>query len=49
MICFGLVGFFSGWLGQWLQRNKALEVRLVKIAGGIFILLGLSLALPHHR
>jgi threonine/homoserine/homoserine lactone efflux protein len=47
LICFGLVGFFSGSLGQWLQRNKAFENRMIKIAGAIFILLGLSLAWPH--
>ncbi|MEW6185011.1 MAG: LysE family translocator [Thermodesulfobacteriota bacterium] len=47
LICFGMVGFFSGSLGQWLQKNKRLETRLIKIAGGIFILLGLSLAWPH--
>lgn len=43
MLCFGSVGLFSGWLGQWLRKNARAEVWMGKIAGVILILLGLSL------
>ena len=48
-ICFSAVGLCSGWIGRWLRQNARVEARIGKIAGGILILLGLSLALPQHR
>jgi threonine/homoserine/homoserine lactone efflux protein len=46
MLCFGAVGFFSGWLGVWLRQNARTEIWMGKIAGIILILLGLSLTIP---
>lgn len=46
LVCFGTVGWFSGWIGTWLRKNAKAEVRMGKIAGSVLILLGLSLAWP---
>ncbi|MBI5063441.1 MAG: LysE family translocator, partial [Desulfatitalea sp.] len=46
LICFGTVGLCSGWIGGWLRKNARAEARMGKIAGGVLILLGLSLAWP---
>lgn len=44
MISFGLVGFFSAGLGRWLRKNEQAEKWMLKSAGVVLILLGLSLA-----
>ncbi len=44
LICFATVGLCSGWIGGWLRRSARAEVRMGRIAGGVLILLGLSLA-----
>ncbi|MCD4689275.1 MAG: LysE family translocator [Desulfuromonadaceae bacterium] len=44
LVCFGLVGFCSGWLGGWLQKKTAIGNRLGRIAGSVLVLLGLRLA-----
>lgn len=44
MICFGLVGYFASALGKWFNKNGKREKGMQKIAGGVLILLGLSLA-----
>lgn len=46
LVCFGTVGLCSGWMGQWLRKNARLEMVIGKAAGGVLILLGLSLVLP---
>lgn len=46
MICFGLVGFCSGWIGGWLRRKPAIGGRLGQMAGSVLVLLGLRLAWP---
>ncbi len=46
MICFGLVGFCSGWIGAWLQKKPAVGNRIGRIAGSVLVLLGLRLAWP---
>lgn len=43
LLGFGVVGFFSGWLGMWLRKSSRAEVWIGRIAGVILILLGLSL------
>jgi threonine/homoserine/homoserine lactone efflux protein len=42
-ILFGLLGFFSGTVGAWLARRPRASMWLDRIAGAIFIALGLRL------
>jgi len=42
-ILFGLLGYFSGAVGAWLTRRPRAGMWLDRIAGGIFIGLGLRL------
>ena len=43
VVLFGLLGFFSGAIGQWLARRPKAGQWLDRIAGTIFIALGLRL------
>jgi threonine/homoserine/homoserine lactone efflux protein len=43
VVLFGLLGFFSGAIGQWLARRPQAGQWLDRIAGTIFIALGLRL------
>jgi threonine/homoserine/homoserine lactone efflux protein len=43
VILFGTIGWFSGWVGQGLNRTPAIGTWLDRIAGGIFIALGVKL------
>ncbi len=40
---FGAIGYFSGWVGQGLNRAPGAGLWLDRIAGGVFITLGLKL------
>jgi threonine/homoserine/homoserine lactone efflux protein len=42
-LLFGLLGFFSGGIGQWLQRHARAGIWLDRLAGTIFVALGLRL------
>ncbi|GAB3453340.1 LysE family translocator [Massilia terrae] len=42
-VLFGLLGFFSGAVGQWLARRPSAGMWLDRVAGGIFVALGLKL------
>ena len=42
-LMFGLLGYFSGVIGQWLQRNARAGLWLDRLAGTIFVALGLRL------
>lgn len=42
-LLFGLLGYFSGAIGQWLQGNARAGVWLDRVAGTIFVALGLRL------
>jgi threonine/homoserine/homoserine lactone efflux protein len=42
-LLFGLLGYFSGGIGQWLQRHTRAGVWLDRLAGTIFVTLGLRL------
>lgn len=42
-LLFGLLGFFSGAVGQWINRNESAGRWLDRIAGTIFVALGLRL------
>ena len=43
VILFGAIGYFSGWVGQGLNRSPGAGMWLDRIAGGIFIALGIKL------
>jgi threonine/homoserine/homoserine lactone efflux protein len=42
-LLFGLLGYFSGTIGQWLNRTPRAGMWLDRIAGAIFVGLGLRL------
>ncbi|HKS15281.1 MAG TPA: LysE family translocator [Pseudomonas sp.] len=42
-VLFGLLGYFSGSIGQWLNRKPAAGVILDRVAGTVFMGLGLKL------
>lgn len=42
-LLFGLLGYFSGAVGQWLQRHSRAGLWLDRLAGTIFVALGLRL------
>ncbi len=42
-VLFGLLGYFSGHVGQWLQRNARAGLWLDRLAGTVFVALGLRL------
>lgn len=45
VVLFGVIGWFSGAVGQWLGRIPGAARRLDRIAGTVFIGLGLRLIL----
>ncbi|MFO1227569.1 LysE family translocator [Roseateles sp.] len=45
-LLFGVLGYFSGHVGAWLTRRPEVGPRLDRLAGTLFIGLGLRLALP---
>ena len=47
VMLFGLLGYFSGAVGQWLNRRPKAGLWLDRIAGSIFIALGLRLVFTH--
>ena len=42
-LLFGLLGYFAGAIGQWLQRKPRVGLWLDRVAGSIFVALGLRL------
>jgi threonine/homoserine/homoserine lactone efflux protein len=42
-VLFGLLGYFAGAIGQWLQRKPRAALWLDRIAGAVFVALGLRL------
>jgi len=42
-VLFGLLGYFAGAIGQWLQRKPRAGLWLDRIAGAVFVALGLRL------
>ncbi len=42
-VLFGLLGYFSGVIGQWLNARPRAGVILDRLAGGVFVALGLRL------
>ncbi|MCW1937837.1 LysE family translocator [Pseudomonas sp. MDMC_285] len=45
-LLFSLLGYFSGAIGQWLNRQPRAGVILDRVAGTIFVGLGLKLLIP---
>ncbi|MGB6055331.1 MAG: LysE family translocator, partial [Burkholderiaceae bacterium] len=43
VILFGLLGYFSGAVGQWLNRTPRAGIWLDRVAGTVFVALGLRL------
>lgn len=46
-VLFGLLGFFSGSVGQWLNGHARVGLWLDRVAGTIFVALGLRLIVAH--
>lgn len=44
-LLFGLLGWFAGSVGQWLQRRPRVGLWLDRVAGAVFVALGLRLML----
>jgi threonine/homoserine/homoserine lactone efflux protein len=44
-ILFGLLGYFAGAVGAWLERRPGADKWLDRLAGGVFIALGVKLIL----
>ncbi|WP_022981103.1 LysE family translocator [Ideonella sp. B508-1] len=42
-LLFGLLGYFSGAIGQWIQRQPHVGLWLDRVAGAVFVALGLRL------
>lgn len=42
-VLFGLLGYFAGAIGQWLQRRPRAGLWLDRLAGAVFVALGLRL------
>ena len=45
VLIFGLLGYFSGYIGEWFMQSPRAGIWLDRIAGGIFVLLGARLIL----
>ncbi|BEV71014.1 MULTISPECIES: LysE family translocator [unclassified Paludibacterium] len=48
-LLFALLGYFSGAVGQWLKRRPQTGQWLDRLAGSVFVLLGIKLALTQSR
>lgn len=46
-VVFGLLGYFAGHAGSWLNTSRRRSMLLDRLAGSIFALLGLKLLLDH--
>lgn len=46
-VLFGLLGYFSGTIGNWVNRHPRAGLWLDRVAGAIFVGLGLRLILVH--
>jgi threonine/homoserine/homoserine lactone efflux protein len=49
ILIFGLLGYFAGTVGRWLQRREGFGLRLDQATGVLFIGLGLRLVFDSHR
>ncbi|MBC7859694.1 MAG: LysE family transporter [Burkholderiaceae bacterium] len=44
-LLFGLLGYFAGAIGKWIKRHRRAGLWLDRVAGAIFVALGLRLIL----
>lgn len=44
-VIFGLLGYFSGTVGQWINTNPRVGILMDRVAGAVFVALGLRLML----
>lgn len=44
-VLFGALGWFAGGMGQWLQRRPCVGLWLDRLAGVVFVSLGLRMAI----
>jgi threonine/homoserine/homoserine lactone efflux protein len=49
ILIFGLLGYFAGTVGRWLQRREGFGRRLDQAMGTLFIGLGLRLVFDSHK
>jgi threonine/homoserine/homoserine lactone efflux protein len=45
LIVFGVIAWAAGFIGEWLKRSERAQVVMNRIAGAMFVLLALRLAL----
>jgi threonine/homoserine/homoserine lactone efflux protein len=45
LIVFGFIAWAAGFIGEWLKRSERAQVVMNRIAGAMFVLLALRLAL----
>ena len=48
ILIFGAVAWFAGFLGEWLRRSSRAQVIMNRVAGGVFALLALRLAIAER-
>tara|TARA_B100001059_G_scaffold218694_1_gene239131 strand:+ start:166 stop:567 length:402 start_codon:yes stop_codon:yes gene_type:complete len=49
LIVFATVAWFAGFIGEWLQRSARVQVVLNRIAGMVFAVLALRLAVSERQ
>ncbi len=49
VLLYGMVGYFAGGIGRWLQKQSGVASRLRWLTGGCFIGLGAWAAIPDSR
>jgi threonine/homoserine/homoserine lactone efflux protein len=49
VLLYGMIGYFAGGIGRWLQRQPCVASRLRRLTGGCFIGLGAWAAIPDSR
>jgi threonine/homoserine/homoserine lactone efflux protein len=49
VLLYGMIGYFAGGIGRWLQTRTGAASRLRWLTGGCFIGLGAWAAIPHSR
>ena len=49
LIVFAAVAWFAGYIGEWLQRSDGVQVVMNRIAGMVFVVLALRLAVSERQ
>jgi threonine/homoserine/homoserine lactone efflux protein len=45
VIWFGIVGYFAGLIGTFIQKNQTIQAFIKYLSGSVLVLLGLRLAI----